>query len=137
MSTDGSTTSLRHSTPRRPSPLADATRSTVIRQSPSRSRHELGGRPGQASPRRRSDPIRFRDPTWSQAARNRDFIVHHYDRIDPDALWVTVSRSFPRFERCSIAFAADPPYASARPSRRIRRADGAGREPREPAKVAR
>lgn len=42
-----------------------------------------------------ADPTRFSDPLWSQAARNRDFVVHHYDRIDSDALWVTVSRSFP------------------------------------------
>jgi uncharacterized protein with HEPN domain len=41
------------------------------------------------------DPERFGDPIWAQAARNRDFVVHHYDRIDPDALWETVSRSFP------------------------------------------
>ncbi|WP_400996621.1 DUF86 domain-containing protein [Agromyces sp. GXQ0307] len=42
-----------------------------------------------------ADPSRFSDPLWSQAARNRDFVVHHDDRVDADALWVTVSRSFP------------------------------------------
>jgi uncharacterized protein with HEPN domain len=42
-----------------------------------------------------ADPARFGDPIWSQAARNRDFVVHHYDRVDADALWVTVDRSFP------------------------------------------
>ncbi|GGI45810.1 uncharacterized protein with HEPN domain [Agromyces flavus] len=42
-----------------------------------------------------ADPTRFADPIWSQAARNRDFVVHHYDRVDADALWVTVTRSFP------------------------------------------
>lgn len=42
-----------------------------------------------------ADPARFTDPIWAQAARSRDFVVHHYDRIDPDALWVTVSTSFP------------------------------------------
>lgn len=42
-----------------------------------------------------ADPARFSDPIWSQAARNRDFVVHHYDRVDADALWVTVDRSFP------------------------------------------
>ena len=41
-----------------------------------------------------ADPSRFSDPIWSQAARNRDFVVHHYDRVDSDALWVTVDRSF-------------------------------------------
>jgi len=42
-----------------------------------------------------ADPARFDDPLWSQAARNRDVVVHHYDRVDAHALWVTVSRSFP------------------------------------------
>ncbi|MRX44498.1 HepT-like ribonuclease domain-containing protein [Agromyces kandeliae] len=42
-----------------------------------------------------ADRSHFNDPLWSQAARNRDFVVHHYDRVDADALWVTVSRSFP------------------------------------------
>jgi uncharacterized protein with HEPN domain len=42
-----------------------------------------------------ADPVRFDHPIWSQAARNRDFVVHHYDRVDADALWMTVSRSFP------------------------------------------
>ena len=42
-----------------------------------------------------AEPARFAAPIWSQAARNRDFIVHHYDRIDRDALWLTVSRDFP------------------------------------------
>lgn len=38
---------------------------------------------------------RFSDPIWRQAARNRDFVVHHYDRVDEQALWITVSTSFP------------------------------------------
>ncbi|EMY33887.1 hypothetical protein D477_012440 [Arthrobacter crystallopoietes BAB-32] len=42
-----------------------------------------------------ADPSRFSDPIWRQAARNRDFLVHHYDRVDEQALWVTVSVSFP------------------------------------------
>ncbi len=41
------------------------------------------------------DSARFSHPIFAQAARNRDFIVHHYHRIDRDALWVTVSRDFP------------------------------------------
>jgi uncharacterized protein with HEPN domain len=41
-----------------------------------------------------ADPSRFGHPIWSQAARNRDFVVHHYDRVDAEALWVTVDRSF-------------------------------------------
>ncbi|RXZ51647.1 hypothetical protein [Agromyces binzhouensis] len=42
-----------------------------------------------------ADPSRFTDPLWSQAARNRDFVAHHDDRAEVDAVWVTVSRSFP------------------------------------------
>ena len=42
-----------------------------------------------------ADPARFSHPIWSQAARNRDFVAHHYDRIDADALWTSVARSFP------------------------------------------
>lgn len=42
-----------------------------------------------------ADPSRFTEPIWSQAARDRDFVVHHYDRLDNVALWVTVTRSFP------------------------------------------
>lgn len=43
-----------------------------------------------------ADPDRFSAPIWAQAARNRDFVVHHYDRIDRDLLWNTVAVSFPR-----------------------------------------
>lgn len=46
-----------------------------------------------------ADPVRFSDPIWRQAARNRDFVVHHYDRLDKDALWVTVTVSFPELRR--------------------------------------
>lgn len=40
-------------------------------------------------------PERFADPIWRQAARNRDFVVHHDDRLDADVLWSTVTLSFP------------------------------------------
>ncbi|HEY5877470.1 MAG TPA: HepT-like ribonuclease domain-containing protein [Nakamurella sp.] len=43
-----------------------------------------------------AEPSRFTEPVWAQAARNRDFVVHHYDRIDRDALWQTVTQSFPQ-----------------------------------------
>lgn len=46
-----------------------------------------------------ADPARFNAPIWAQAARNRDFVVHHYHRIDSRALWVTVSVSFPELHR--------------------------------------
>lgn len=42
------------------------------------------------------DPTRFDDPIWSNAARNRDFVAHHYSRIDPEVLWSTVSIAFPQ-----------------------------------------
>ncbi|WP_353807693.1 HepT-like ribonuclease domain-containing protein [Agromyces sp. SYSU T00194] len=42
-----------------------------------------------------ADPARFDDPVWSQAARNRDYVVHHYDRVDAAVLWTTVSRHVP------------------------------------------
>ena len=40
-------------------------------------------------------PDTFADRIWSDAARNRDFVAHHYDRIDLDVLWVTVTRDLP------------------------------------------
>jgi uncharacterized protein with HEPN domain len=35
------------------------------------------------------------NPLWSSAARTRDTLAHHYHRIDLDALWQTVTVSFP------------------------------------------
>lgn len=43
-----------------------------------------------------ASPSRFSDAVWSMAARHRDFVVHHYDRINQSDLWVTVSEDFPR-----------------------------------------
>ncbi|MDQ0614405.1 uncharacterized protein with HEPN domain [Microbacterium sp. W4I4] len=43
-----------------------------------------------------ADAGRFSDATWRAAARTRDFTVHHYDRIDSDVLWRTVTVSFPK-----------------------------------------
>jgi uncharacterized protein with HEPN domain len=42
-----------------------------------------------------ADPERFADPIWRLAARNRDYVVHHYNRLDLDLLWRTVTESFP------------------------------------------
>jgi uncharacterized protein with HEPN domain len=42
-------------------------------------------------------------PIWAQAARSRDVVVHHYDRIDRDALWMTVTRSFPQLRAAAAA----------------------------------
>lgn len=39
------------------------------------------------------DP-RFASSIWRQAARTRDFVVHHYHRLDVDLLWATVATSF-------------------------------------------
>ena len=41
------------------------------------------------------DPEAFSAEIWVLAARNRDFVVHHYARVDPDVLWNTVSHDFP------------------------------------------
>lgn len=43
-----------------------------------------------------ADPEGFRDPIWRQAARQRDFVVHHYDRTDADLRWGTITESFPK-----------------------------------------
>lgn len=43
-----------------------------------------------------ADPQRFSEPIWRQAARQRDFVVHHYDRMDADLLWRTVVEGFPK-----------------------------------------
>lgn len=42
-----------------------------------------------------ADAQRFAHPTWRLAARHRDFVVHHYDALDDDLLWRTVTVSFP------------------------------------------
>lgn len=42
-----------------------------------------------------ADPERFTAAIWRQAARHRDYVVHHYDRLDADLLWRTVTESFP------------------------------------------
>lgn len=46
-----------------------------------------------------ADPLRFSDRIWSLAARNRDVVVHHYHRINPNLLWNTVSRDFAALAR--------------------------------------
>ncbi len=39
---------------------------------------------------------RFPDVPWSDAARTRDRLVHHYFDIDLDVLWATVSSDLPQ-----------------------------------------
>lgn len=46
-----------------------------------------------------ADPARFDHAVWAQAARNRDFVVHHYDRLDAQLMWSTVSVSFPLLQK--------------------------------------
>ncbi|KQO46311.1 MULTISPECIES: hypothetical protein [unclassified Frigoribacterium] len=41
------------------------------------------------------DGGRFHEVEFSLAAKNRDFVVHHDDRLDRETLWQTVTRSFP------------------------------------------
>ncbi len=45
------------------------------------------------------EPALAADPIWSFAARTRDTVAHHYHRIDLDALWETVSSSFPNLSK--------------------------------------
>lgn len=49
---------------------------------------------------------RYPDVPWSEAARARDFLAHHYFQIDLDRLWDTVTESLPALR------AALPPAAS-------------------------
>ena len=49
-----------------------------------------------------ADPSRFSDAIWSLAARNRDFVVHHYSRLDRDLLWNTVAHDLPRLHALVI-----------------------------------
>lgn len=48
-------------------------------------------------------PDRFASPIWSLAAKHRDFVVHHYQRVDYEALWMTATTSFPRLHELTRA----------------------------------
>ena len=61
-----------------------------------------------------ADAARFSDPVWRQAARNRDFVVHHYDRVDADALWTTVDRSFAELGNPPVPVAPSHDHAGTR-----------------------
>jgi uncharacterized protein with HEPN domain len=41
------------------------------------------------------DPRLFSESDWSFASKNRDKVVHHYNAIDHELLWATVSIYFP------------------------------------------
>ena len=45
-----------------------------------------------------ADPQFAEHATINQAARTRDFVAHHYHRVDAHQLWVTVNRSFADLE---------------------------------------
>ncbi|NQX16167.1 DUF86 domain-containing protein [Rathayibacter sp. VKM Ac-2857] len=53
------------------------------------------------------DPVQFSEPLWSIAAKNRDFIVHHYDIVDRDRLWLTVANDFPSVDELARQKLAD------------------------------
>jgi len=42
------------------------------------------------------DPDRLPEPEWSLASRHRDKVVHHYNSVNADRLWSTVTTEFPR-----------------------------------------
>jgi uncharacterized protein with HEPN domain len=41
------------------------------------------------------------DIPWRQIAGFRDFLIHHYDRIDLDVVWKTVEDDLPQLKRIS------------------------------------
>ena len=54
-----------------------------------------------------ADRARFADLNWRLAARNRDMVVHHYARINPDQLWVTVTEDFPQLRNLVSSAASE------------------------------
>lgn len=53
----------------------------------------IGEAAKQVSPETRA---RFPDVSWSDAARTRDRLIHHYFDIDLDVLWQTVTVDLPQ-----------------------------------------
>jgi uncharacterized protein with HEPN domain len=45
------------------------------------------------------EPALRENPVWQSAARSRDFVAHHYHRVDVELLWETLSVSFPELAR--------------------------------------
>lgn len=43
----------------------------------------------------RLDPVRFHDPMWALAARNRQIVVHHDNRVDEQSIWMLMTEGFP------------------------------------------
>jgi uncharacterized protein with HEPN domain len=46
-----------------------------------------------------AEPQLSDDPLWSQAARTRDFLAHHYHLIDSEQLWATIEGSLDALDR--------------------------------------
>lgn len=38
---------------------------------------------------------RHKDVPWRQLAGFRDILIHHYERVDPEEVWKTISTSLP------------------------------------------
>ena len=47
----------------------------------------------------RIEPALWENSVWQAAARTRDFVAHHYHRVDVELLWETLSISFPELAR--------------------------------------
>ena len=45
------------------------------------------------------EPALWENSVWQSAARSRDFVAHHYHRVDVELLWETLSVSFPELAR--------------------------------------
>ena len=45
------------------------------------------------------EPALWESSVWQSAARSRDFVAHHYHRVDVELLWETLSVSFPDLAR--------------------------------------
>jgi len=45
------------------------------------------------------EPALRENAVWQSAARARDFVAHHYHRVDVELLWETLSISFPELAR--------------------------------------
>lgn len=41
-----------------------------------------------------TEPDLEEDTVWRSAARTRDFVAHHYHRVDQEVLWETLTLSF-------------------------------------------
>ncbi|MCY3019970.1 MAG: DUF86 domain-containing protein [Planctomycetota bacterium] len=56
--------------------------------------------------KRLSEPFRAAHPQvpWSEIARTRDFLIHHYDEVDVEAVWSIVETDIPALLRSLAPF---------------------------------